>query len=268
MTADDVTDFYQNRYDESERLTQAKNQIEFLRTVDVLKRFLPAAGQGVLDVGGGAGAYAEWLANRGAAVTLIDPVERHIEAAAAIKPRRGSIIAKLGDARSLGEPDDSVDAVLMLGPLYHLADRDDRVAAWAEAKRVCRPGGLILASVISRFASFHDMLMRNKLTDQGVLEIVSDDLATGQHRNPAKIEGLFTTAYFHHPAEIAGEALSAGLEVDHVIGVEGMAGFVHDIHERLADDAKREVVLNMLRRIEEDDSIIGVSNHILAIARV
>lgn len=62
MDANDVVDFYQNRYDESGRLTKANNQIEFLRTTDVLSRCLPPGRLRVLDVGGGAGVYAEWLA--------------------------------------------------------------------------------------------------------------------------------------------------------------------------------------------------------------
>ncbi len=268
MAADDIVDFYQDRYDESSRLTATKNQIEFLRTVDVLSRFLPAEPVRVLDVGGGAGVYATWLAERGHDVTLVDPVQRHIDAASRLEPRAGSVSAKLGDARSLDEPDDSFDAVLMLGPLYHLPNRSDRVAAWADAKRVCRPGGAIVAAVISRFASFHDMLLRDKLTEPGIADIVAADLECGQHRNPDKLDGLFTTAYFHHPDEIASEAKSAGVKVDHVIGIEGLAGFANDLHTHLDDAEVRCLVLDFLRGLEEEPSIIGASNHILAIARV
>ncbi|MCP3910890.1 MAG: class I SAM-dependent methyltransferase [Actinomycetia bacterium] len=267
MPGDDIVDFYQSRYDESARLTQTKNQIEFLRTADVLSRFLPADPARILDVGGGTGVYAEWLAQRGHHVTLIDPVERHIEAVPRLDPGAGSISAEIGDARSLDRPDDSVDATLMLGPLYHLPDRSDRVTAWAQARRVCRPGGVVVAAVISRFASFHDMLIRNRLTETGIIDIVAADLTSGQHRNPDRIDGLFTTAYFHHPDEVAGEAEAAGLTIEHIIGVEGMAGFADDLHHQLDDDDVRQFVLGVLRDLEEDKSIIGVSNHILAVAR-
>lgn len=178
----------------------------------------------------------------------------------------GSLAAKLGDARALDEPDDSTDVVLLLGPLYHLPERADRVAVWAEAERVCSTGGLIVAAVISRFASLHDMLIRDKLSEPGIVDIVASDLRDGQHRNPDNVEGLFTTAYFHHPDEIAGEARDAGVVLDRIIGVEGMAGFADEFQGRLDDESTRQDLLDLLRGVEEDRSIIGLSNHILAIA--
>ena len=59
----------------------------------------------------------------------------------------------LGDARNLEWGDGSVDVVLLLGPLYHLPVRSDRIAALSEAFRVLKPGGLLFAVGISRFAS-------------------------------------------------------------------------------------------------------------------
>ncbi len=133
---------------------------------------------------------------------------------------------------------------------------------------MCTPGGAIVAAVISRFASFHDMLLRDKLTQPGIADIVADDLACGQHRNPDGLDGLFTTAYFHHPDEIASEAESAGVRVDHVIGIEGLAGFADDLHTHLDDEEAQGLVLDFLRDLEEEPSIVGASNPVLASARV
>ena len=266
MSDDDIIDFYENRYDESARLVARTGNLEFVRTVDILERFLPKAPATILDLGGGAGIYAEWLAQLGHDVLLIDPIQRHVDAAVAIDAGAGTITATIGDARTVDLPDDSVDAVLMLGPLYHLVEPEDRVAAWAQAARVCRDDGFIAAAIISRFASLHDMLTRNQLTEDGVSEMVLTDLATGQHRNPGKVADRFATAYFHDPAEIADEALAGGVEVDHVIGVEGLAGYTATTADQLASDAGRAALLDMLRQVEQEPSIIGVSNHILAIA--
>ena len=73
--------------------------------------------------------------------------------------------ATLGDARKLAFPDRSADAVLLLGPLYHLTERADRLAALREARRVLRPGGVVFAAAISRFASLLDGLARDLLDD-------------------------------------------------------------------------------------------------------
>ncbi len=267
MGGDEVVDFYENRYDESVRLEARENNIEFVRTTEILSRFLPEPPATILDLGGGAGIYAEWLAHQGYDVTLIDPVERHVVAANQITAAPGSIAASVGDARRVDLPDESVDAVVMLGPLYHLVERPDRVTAWSEARRVCRPGGFIAAAVISRFASFHDMLTRDQFGEAGVAEMVTTALTTGQHRNPDNVEGRFTAAYFHDPAEIADEALAAGVTLDHIIGVESIAADLASTEAQLANARSRDIVLSLLRQVEAEPSLLGVSSHIVAIAQ-
>jgi nucleoside-diphosphate-sugar epimerase len=66
--------------------------------------------------------YASWLSSQGYQVHLIDPVPLHLEQARA----DGRFSVAPGDARSLAEEDSSYDAVLLLGPLYHLTERADR----------------------------------------------------------------------------------------------------------------------------------------------
>ena len=140
--------------DEDARLwVSGKGDLIRLRTWDIFERYLPAGGR-VMDVGGGPGTHAAQLAESGFEVLLVDPVERHVEAA---KRRAGAddtrtFTALRGDARELPASDGTFDAVLMMGPLYHLVNADDRHVALNEARRVLRPGGVILAEVITRFA--------------------------------------------------------------------------------------------------------------------
>src|SRR4051794_2275936 len=140
--------FYTRGYDEAGRLRSAKNVLELVRTRELLKARLPAPPARVLDVGGGTGAHAAWLAADGYDVVLVDLVPAHVHRAAALE----GVEARIGDARSRQEPDESVDACLLLGPLYHLPERDDRLAALREAVRVAKPEGLICAAAISRYA--------------------------------------------------------------------------------------------------------------------
>ncbi|MEV0150569.1 MULTISPECIES: class I SAM-dependent methyltransferase [unclassified Nonomuraea] len=127
------------------RLREGRGRWEFWRTQDVLRRTLPPAPARVLDVGGGTGVHAEWLSADGYDVELLDPVPLHVERASQLH----GVSARLGDARRLPVPDASVDAVLLLGPLYHLSERADRVRALSEARRAVRPGGLVAKSVPS-----------------------------------------------------------------------------------------------------------------------
>jgi ubiquinone/menaquinone biosynthesis C-methylase UbiE len=142
----DVTRYYQEAYDEAGRLTRSPHgRAEFVRTQELLRRLLPGPPAVVLDVGGGPGAHARWLAADGYAVHLIDLVPGHVRAA------RGAaaVGASVGDARRLPAVSGSADAVVMLGPLYHLTKRADRVIALREAARAVRRGGMVIAAAIS-----------------------------------------------------------------------------------------------------------------------
>jgi ubiquinone/menaquinone biosynthesis C-methylase UbiE len=111
-------------------------RLEYLRTRELLARYLPPAPATVLDVGGGAGVYALPLAREGYSVHLIDAVPLHVEQAreaSALQQDSPLASAQVGDARRLVWDDNSVDAVLLLGPLYHLTSRDDRLRALKEA---------------------------------------------------------------------------------------------------------------------------------------
>jgi hypothetical protein len=156
------------------------------------------------------------------------------------------------------------DAVLLLGPLYHLTERSDRVRALEQARRAAAPDAPILAAGISRFASTLDGLVRGFLGDPEFLAVVERDLATGQHRKPTDRPGWFTTAYFHRPEELAEEAADAGLVVDAVLGVEGPGWLLPDAWDDLE---RREQVLFAARAVEREPSMLGLGAHLLVVAR-
>lgn len=245
------------------RLT-AGPSLERLRTQVLLERYLPAPPARVLDVGGAAGVYATWLAGRGYQVHLVDPMPLHVEQAT--EAAAGSFTAALGDARDLAEPDASQDAVLLLGPLYHLVERAGRVRALAEAARVVVPGGVVVAAVISRYASLMDGFCLGFVDQPGFVPVLLDTLGTGTHRNPRGEQHLFTTAYFHTRDELAAEVTEAGLRLEEIVPVEGPLHWAPGIRDRLADPAQRELVLGVLATIEGDPAIAGLSAHLLAIA--
>jgi SAM-dependent methyltransferase len=255
---------------ERPRLTQDTGPLELARTQEVLRRYLPPPPAVVLDVGGGPGAYACWLARDGYRVHLIDPVPLHVEQAreaAAGQPEHPLAGAAVGDARRLVHPDGSADAVLLLGPLYHLTAREDRLAAWREARRVLRARGVVVAAAVCRFASLLDGLRLGLLEDPTFAAIVARDLQDGQHRNPTDNPTYFTTTYFHRPEELAAEAGEAGLRHKATLGVEGPGWQLHDLAKRWAIPARRERLLAAARAVEREPSLLGLSAHLLAVAR-
>ncbi|HEY2957714.1 MAG TPA: class I SAM-dependent methyltransferase [Actinomycetota bacterium] len=243
--------------------------LERVRTWELLSRHLPPPPAVVVDVGGAAGVYALPLAAAGYEVHLVDPVALHVEQARRAsdgQPSAPLASATVGDARRLDRADSSVDAALLLGPLYHLTERADRVAALAEARRVLRPGGVVAAAAISRFASTYDGLLRGFIHEPGFEEIVERDVRDGQHRNPTRRPHWFTTAFFHLPEELAAEVAEAGLRLHALLAVEGPGWVLPDLAERLADPARGRRLLAAIRRVEAEPSLLGASAHLLAIA--
>ncbi len=262
--------WYYDRGNERGRLGErGTGRLEFLRTQILLRAVLPPPPARVLDVGGGPGIHACWLAREGYDVVLVDPMPLHVEQASEVAAAQpdASFHAELGDARELRSPDASVDAVLLLGPLYHLPDRADRALALSEAVRVLRPDGLLAAAVISRFASTMDGIVRDFMVDAQFREIALSDLQTGVHHNPARTPGYFTTAYFHHPDDLRSELLAAALEDVEIRAIEGFGGLFGDLDERLDDAPRADALLHALAHVDDEPSLLGVSFHLLGLGR-
>jgi SAM-dependent methyltransferase len=251
---------YYNQGREQARL-ESIGRLEFLRTQELLRRYLPGSPAAVLDVGGGAGIHAQPLLAQGYAVTLIDPVELHVEQARAA----GVADAVVGDARDLQLADAVADAVMLLGPLYHLTEEEDRVVALTEARRVTRPGGILIAACISRFASTYDGVTRRYLDDPAFERIAEEDVGSGQHRNPGRRPGWFTTAYLHRPDDVVREVADAGWSDVSLLAVEGPGAF-GDPEFWLDGSGRQATLLRAIRRVEREPSILGASPHLLVVA--
>lgn len=256
--------------DEAGRLRAGIGRLEAERTRELIRRFLPPPPSVVMDIGGAAGAYALWLAREGHEVHLLDPVAKHVEQArlaSDAQPDRPLARLEVGDARRLRQEDGSVDAVLLLGPLYHLVERRDRLRALREARRVLVPGGLLFAAAISRFASALDGIRENRLLDASFRAMVERDLTDGQHRNTTLDPVNFTTAYFHRPEELDREIRRAGFRVEGVFAVEGPAWMTPELEAQVDEPDRRARLLDTLRRLEREPSLLGASAHLLAVAR-
>jgi SAM-dependent methyltransferase len=267
MIASEILDYYAKGKEEH-RLTRSLGRLERIRTWEILERFLPPPPSSVLDIGGGTGVYALQLASRGYGVHLIDPVPLHVERAISLSEEFKTPLesAAIADARSLCQRDSMFDAALLFGPLYHLTDHRDRLVALSEARRVLVPGGLLLSAHISRFASACDGIQEG-LRDAAFAAIVQRDLTDGIHQNPTGHPEWFTTAYFHRPEEIRTEIEAAGLRFEHLIAVEG-PGWMNQDLDTLLDDANAQVrLLQILRRVETEPSLLGASAHLIATAR-
>ena len=246
---------------EQSRLDDPKFVLEFERTKEIVLRAVPPAPAVVADIGGGPGRYSVWLSGLGYQVEHRDITLLHVEQARAV-----GVHARLADARRLDLDEASVDAVLLLGPLYHLVERADRIRTLREAHRVVRPCGPVFVAVISRWAArldgavverayerFPDMLAQlERIEATGVLAPFGETMFSG---------------YTHRPDQLADEVAAAGLDLVDLVGVEGMLLRGTDLAERLADPVARNVLLDTARATERVPELLGLHPHLIATAR-
>jgi SAM-dependent methyltransferase len=245
---------------ERDRLAEPIGQVEFLRTLEVLREHLPPAPAVVADIGGGPGRYARWLADAGYAVHHRDLVPLHVD--------HPDIDSALADARALDLPDSCADAVLLLGPLYHLEVRGERLAALREAARVLRPDGVLVAAAITRWAPRLDGVMTKALY-RNLPDMVRmlDEVGEPTGVLPPLFPGSFT-AYTHRPDELRTEVAEAGLEVIDLVAVESILFALADLEERLADPDEREVLLASARALQRVPELLGIGPHLLVVAKL
>jgi ubiquinone/menaquinone biosynthesis C-methylase UbiE len=242
-------------YDEGQRLLRTGHgRLELERMRELFLRYLPPPPALVLDVGGGTGIHASWLAERGYRVHLIDPVQRHVTAAA----QYGTFQATLGDARDLPGASATVDAVLLLGPMYHLTTTADRRSALAEAIRVLRPAGVIMVAAISRYMALLDWGAAGQLT-QEIAARLRPVIATGDHDPTLG----FTAVHFHLPDELRHEVEDAGVHDVQVLGIEGPLWTAVDAGG--SSDELFEGALLAARMTETETSLLGANPHLLAV---
>lgn len=239
--------------------------LEFVRTTEIIDRRLPAAPAVVADIGGGPGRYTAWLAGRGYRVEHRDLIPMHVRQARAAANGSPLVRAEVGDALALDLTDACADAVLLLGPIYHLRRRADRIRALREALRIVRPGGPVFIAAISRWALRLDGVLRQRLyTDhQAITDAVRAVERVGWA--PPSQPGSFS-AYCHRPGQFRAEVKAAGLHVADLVSVQGAAFMLADLAERLADPVDREVLLESLRATERVPELLGVGPHLLVTA--
>lgn len=266
LIAAEIDEFYSATSEEG-RLQLGLGPLEFERNKDLISRYLPKKAV-IIDVGGGPGVYAEWLAAMGHEVYLIDPVEKHIKQAnkrsrQAKKPFK----ATLGEAQKLDFPDNFANVVIMHGPLYHLQEKGQRLKALSEAKRVLKPGGIVVGFAINHSASSIAALLNGFIHNPEILEMCKQELLTGIHNPPANMPGILPSAYFHRPQQLRDELDEAGLAYINTYAVEGMIWLDKNYFESRADEQKKSAVMDLLKLTENDPELLTLSPHMMIAGR-
>lgn len=264
-------DFIRQYYDrdpQHEWQRAERHRTEFALTWKVLDAYLPSPPARILDCGGGPGRYAIPLARRGYQVTLFDLSPENLEFARQQALAAGVTLQAFdaGDAADLSRyADSSFAAVLLLGPLYHLLELDERQRALREAWRVLRPGGILFAAFINRYAGHFQAASRDPLLPLNEPHTSASILQTGKLAPPDAPKDSFT-AYMAHPTEVAPLIWSSGFEHLETLNLEGLLGVNEAGVNALEGDAW-EAWLAINWQAAHDPSLFGAGQHLLAVAR-
>jgi len=261
----DIAEFYSSN-PEGEHSRLERHQLERDLTWRYLNDYLPSQGT-ILEIGAATGRYTLELAKRGYKLTAVD-----LSAALIEKCRKNLVDEELesrvqlvvADVRNLSEvTEKEFNAVLLMGPLYHLVLEADRKLAVQTAFDRLRNGGLIFSAFISRFGILGDLVknvptwIEDQAEVQSVLEKGKDpdDYPRGRFRG-----------YFAKASEIAPLHESLGFETLAVAGVEPAISADDESYNKL-DGTQRQLWLNLLYEMSEEKSIIGASRHLLYIGK-
>lgn len=254
-------DFY-NNYDEDSRLTSKSGSIEFLTTMHYIEKYIKP-GDHILEVGAGTGRYSHTLARQGYTVTAVDLLNHNLEILQRNTKDDENITIVQGNAMNLSFiPDNQYNITLLLGPLYHLYNLEDKRQAIREAIRVTKKGGVIFAAhVISDGCLIDEGFKRNNIN---IKEFIQDGLIDSEtFATYSEPKDLFEMVRKEDIDELMSVFPVTRL---HYVASDGLALFMREALEQMDDQAFSLYLKYHLTTCERAD-FVGITNHALDIFR-
>jgi ubiquinone/menaquinone biosynthesis C-methylase UbiE len=251
---------YYNSFNEEERLLSRHGQVEYRTTMKYIHQYLEGmTNPEILEVGAGTGRYSVTLAKEGYRVTAVELVARNLEVLRSKLDGTEPIIAMQGNALDLSAlPDHAYDMTMLLGPMYHLYTREDKLQAMREAIRVTKPGGYILvAYCMNEAAVIGYGFVRNHAKELRKSLVTPDWHCISE---PKELFELVRTEDI--------DSLDAEFPVER-IGLVATDGASHYLRECIdaMDDEMFGLWLDYHFSVCERQDLVGASNHTLDILR-
>lgn len=254
-------DDYYNSYDEDGRLLSRHGQVEYLTTMKYIDECLSGVTEpNILEVGAGTGRYSVTLARQGYRVTAVELIEHNLELLRAKLDGTEPITALQGNALDLSAlPDAAFDLTMLLGPMYHLYTREDKLKALGEAVRVTKSGGHILAA----YCMNEPTVVMYVFGLNHLRDVMDLNMLTSDWHCISKPKDLFEMV---RTEDIA--ALDAELPVKRVklIAADGATNYNRELIDAMDDETFDKWMDYHFTTCERQD-LIGASHHTLDILR-
>lgn len=262
---DDIRDYYDAGWDAEDKRLE-RHQLERDITWRYLETYLPAGGY-ILEVGAATGQYTLELARRGYRVLAVDLAPALVASARERAAEEGLddlIEFQVGDARFLsGVPEDSFDAALVMGPLYHLVLQDERLMTLKRVFQSLKVNSILFSSLLSRFGVFGDVLKNIPAWIENEKDVTSI-IEEGRSPDDSPREGF--RGYFATLNEISLLHEEAGFRKLTIAGLEPAISADDESYNRL-DGERRRLWLDLLFKISAEPSTVASSRHLMYVGR-
>ncbi|MBP3338019.1 MAG: methyltransferase domain-containing protein [Lachnospiraceae bacterium] len=252
---------YYNKFNEEKRLNSRHGQVEFQVSMKYIHEFLPqdiANDQiKILDIGAGTGRYSVALANEGYDVTAVELVKYNL---GILKQKNSSVKAYQGNALKLKRfEDNTFDLTLLFGPMYHLFDYEDKKKALSEAKRVTKPGGIILVA----YCMNEYGVITYAFKEKHILECMEENRLSNDFKTLSFKENLYDYMRIENINQLNQDV---DLERIKIISPDGPANYMRPFLNQLSDEEFEHFIAYQMATCERAD-LIGAGAHTVDILK-
>jgi len=250
---------YYNKFNEEKRLDSRHGQVEFITSMKFIHKYIntknPKSDFKILDIGAGTGRYSVALANEGYDVTAVELVKYNL---GILKKKNSSVKAMQGNALNLKKlPDETFDMTLLFGPMYHLFGSTDKEKALSEAKRVTKPGGIILVAYCMNEYS----VLTYAFKERHILECLEQNRFTDDYHTLSTKENLYDYVRLE---DINALNKACALTRIQIISPDGPANYMRPFLNQLSEEEFQHFITYHLATCERQD-LIGAGAHTLDI---
>lgn len=250
---------YYNKFNEEKRLNSRHGQVEFITSMKYIHKYIRPDIQPeqfkILDIGAGTGRYSVALAEEGFDVTAVELVKYNL---GILKQKNSSVKAMQGNALNLKKlANDTYDLTLLFGPMYHLFGFDDKLKALNEAKRVTKPGGIILVAYCMNEYS----VLTYAFKEKHILECVKQNRFTEDFHTLSTRENLYDYVRLEDINALNKESNLTRLQI---LSPDGPANYMRPFLNQLSEEEFDWFLKYHLSTCERQD-LIGAGAHTLDI---
>lgn len=250
---------YYNKFNEEKRLNSRHGQVEFRTSMKYIHDYIDKSKSpheiNILDIGAGTGRYSVALANEGYNVTAVELVKHNL---GILKSKKSTVKAILGNALNLKKlPENHFDVTLLFGPMYHLFGFEDKLKAMNEAKRVTKPGGVILVA----YCMNEYGVITYAFKEKHIMECLEQNRFTEDFHTVSSVENLYD---YMRIEDIDKINTAADMKRIKIISPDGAANYIRPFLNQLSDEEFEMFVKYHMTTCERMD-LIGAGAHTLDI---